>query len=86
MGSPALGAFHPADTEPDSPGGKFYGSLVVTMDGQTGRMGAGTGQLVKRKVINNRIIKGLRNLIAIWDKNGYHSIVNRHRFTCGCEQ
>ena len=25
------------------------------------------------------IIKGLRNLIAIPDKNGYHSIVNGHR-------
>ena len=28
---------------------------------------------------NNRIIKGLRNLIAISDKNGYQSIVNGHR-------
>ena len=25
-------------------------------------------------------------LLAIWDKNGYHSIVNRHRVTCVCEQ
>ncbi|MGN0359272.1 MAG: hypothetical protein ACI4EM_00875 [Hominisplanchenecus sp.] len=49
-------------------------------------MGTGTGQLVKLEVINNRIIKGLRNLIAIPDKNGYHSIVNRHRNTCVFEQ
>ena len=49
------------------------------MDRQTGGMRTGTGQLVKLKVKNNRIIKGLRNLIAIPDKNGYHSIVNRHR-------
>ena len=41
---------------------------------------------MKLKIMNNRIVKGLRNLIAIWDKNGYHSIVNRHRVTCGCEQ
>lgn len=86
MGSSAFGAYDPADTEPERPGGQFDGSLVVTMDRKTGRMRAGTGQLVKRKIINNRIVKGLRNLIAIWDKNGYHSIVNRHRVTCGCEQ
>lgn len=86
MGSSAFGAFDPADTEPDSPGGQFYGPPVITMDRQTGRMRAGTGQLVKLKIINNRIIKGLRNLIAIPDKNGYHSIVNRHRNTCVCAQ
>ena len=50
------------------------------------KMGTGTGQLVKLKVKNNRIIKRLRNLIAIWNKNGYHSVVNVHRFSCGCEQ
>ena len=86
MGSPALGAFHPADPESESSGRKLYGPSVVTMDRQTGGMRAGTGQLVKLKIINNRIVKGLRNLIAIPDKNGYHSIVNRHRFSCGCEQ
>ena len=86
MGSTAFRAFHPADTEPESSGRQLYGPSVVTMDRQTGRMRAGTGQLVKRKIINNRIIKGLRNLIAIPDKNGYHSIVNRHRVTCVCEQ
>ena len=86
MGSPALGAFHPADPEPDGTRGKLYCPLVVTMDRQTGRMRTGTGKLLKLKVMNNRIVKGLRNLIAIWDKNGYHSIVNRHRLSCGCEQ
>ena len=86
MGSSAFGALHTADTKPDSAGGGVDGSLVVTMDRQTGRMRAGTGQLVKLNFINNRIIKGLRNLVAISDKNGYHSIVNRHRNTCGCEQ
>lgn len=47
-------------------------------------MGTGTGQLVKLKVKNNRIIERLRNLIAIFDKNGYHGLVNRHRVTCVC--
>lgn len=86
MGRSAFRAFDPADPEPDSPGRQLYGPPVVTMDRQTGRMRTGTGQLVKLDFINNRIIKGLRNLIAIWDQNGYHSIVNRHRVTCGCEQ
>ena len=86
MGSTAFGASHPADPEPEGPSGQFDGSLVVTMDRKTGRMRAGTGQLVKRKIINNRIVKRLRNLIAIPDKNGYHSIVNRHRVTCVCER
>lgn len=86
MGSPAFGAFDPTDPEPERPSGQFDGSLIVTMNRQTGRMRAGTGQLVKLNFINNRIIKGLRNLIAILGKNGYHSIVNRHRVTCGYEQ
>ena len=79
MGSPALGTLYPADPEPDRTWGKLYGAPVVTMYRETGRVAAGTGQLMELKVINNRIIKGLRNLIAIPDKNGYHSIVNGHR-------
>ena len=86
MGSTAFRASHPADTEPKSSGRKLYVPPVVTMDRQTGRMRTGTGQLMKLKVKNNRIIKGLRNLIAISDKNGYHGIVNKHRVTCVCEQ
>lgn len=65
MSSSAFGAFEPADPESESPGVQLYSPPVVTMDGETGRMSAGTGQLVKLNKINNRIIKGLRNLIAI---------------------
>ena len=86
MGSTAFRASHPADTEPENSGRQLYVPHVVTMNRQTGRMRTGTGQLMKLKIMNNRIVKGLRNLIAIWDKNGYHSIVNRHRVTCVCEQ
>ena len=86
MGSTAFRASHPADTEPESSGRKLYVPPVVTMDRQTGRMRTGTGQLMKLKVKNNRIIKELRNLIAISDKNGYHGIVSKHRITCVCEQ
>ena len=82
MGSATFGAFHPADTEPEGSGGQLNRPPVVSMNWQTGRMGTGTGQLVKRKVKNNRIIERLRNLIAIFDKNGYHGLVNRHRITC----
>lgn len=60
MGSTAFRAFHPADTEPESSGRQLYGPPVVTMDRQTGRMSAGTGQLMKLKIMNNRIVKGLR--------------------------
>ena len=70
MGSTAFRASYPADTEPESSGRQLYGPPVVTMDRQTGRIRTVTGQLVKLKVKNNRIVKGLRNLIAIWDKNG----------------
>lgn len=68
MGSAAFGALHTADTKPENPRGQLYGSPVVTMNRKTSRMRAGTGQLMKLKVINNRIVKGLRNLIAIFDK------------------
>lgn len=79
MGSPAFWTLYPADPEPDRAWGKFYSAPVVTMYREAGSVAAGTGQLMELKVINNRIIKGLRNLIAIPDKNGYHSIVNGHR-------
>lgn len=79
MGSPAFRTLYTADPKPEEPRGEFYSTPVVTMYGEAGRVSTGTGQLMKLKVINNRIIKGLRNLIAILNKNGYHSIVNGHR-------
>lgn len=79
MSTPTLGTLDPAYPKPDGPGRKLYIPFVVTVNGKTGRMAAGTGQLMERQLINNRIIKGLRNLIAILSKNGYHSIVDRHR-------
>ena len=58
----------------------------IAMYGEAGSVAAGTGQLMEWKVIKNRIIKGLGNLIAIPDKNGYHSLVNVHRQYCAYEQ
>ena len=86
MGSPAFRTLYPADSEPERSGREFHSPPVATMYGEAGSVAAGTGQLMKGKVINNRIIKGLRNLIAIPDKNGYHSLVNVHRQYCAYEQ
>ena len=79
MGSPAFRTLYPADSEPERSGREFHSPPVVAVYGEAGSVAAGTGQLMEWKVINNRIIKGLRNLIAIPDKNGYHSLVNGHR-------
>ena len=86
MGATAFGTSDPTDPEPDISGRKFNGPSVVTMYGKAGGMPTGTGQLMELDLINNRIIKGLRNMIAILSKNGYHSIVNGHRFICVYEQ
>ncbi len=86
MGATAFGTSDPTDPEPDISGRKFNSPCVVTMYGKAGGMPTGTGQLMKLDLINNRIIKGLRNMIAILSKNGYHGIVNGHRFTCVYEQ
>ena len=86
MGAAAFGTPDPADPKPYISGRELNSPSVVTMYGKTGGMTTGTGQLVKLDLINNRIIKGLRNMIAILSKNGYHSIVNGHRFICVYEQ
>ena len=79
MGSPAFRTLYPADSEPDRSGREFHSPPVVAMYGEAGRVAAGTGQLMGWKVIKNRIIKGLGNLIAIPDNNGYHSLVKVNR-------
>lgn len=80
----AFGTADAADTQPGDSGRKLDASIIVAMYGHTGRMTAGTGQLMKLNTIYDRIIKGLRNKVAILDKNGYHSIVNGHGFIHAC--
>ena len=63
---------------------KFDASMVVAMNGHAGRMTTATGYLMQLNTMNDRIIKGLRNMVAILDKNGYHSIVDRHGFIHAC--
>ena len=79
MCMPAFRTSDPADAKPDSSGGQFNVPIVIPMNGKTGTMPTGARQLMKLELINNRIIKRLRKLIAILSKNGYHSIVDRHR-------
>lgn len=80
----AFGTPDTADAQTDCAVRKFDTSLIVTMYGHTGRMAAGTGYLMKLNMIYDRIIKGLRNKVAILDKNGYHSIVDGHGFIHAC--
>ena len=84
MGPAAFGAPDTADTQTDSTGRELDLSFVVTMYGHAGRMTAGTGYLMKLNTIYDRIIKGLRNRVAIWGKNGYHSHVDRHGSIRAC--
>ena len=86
MGRTTLGASDSADAKADKPIHLLHRTFVVAVNREAGGVHAGTDKLMELEVIYNRIIKGLRNLIAIWDKNGYHSIVNRHGATCVCEQ
>lgn len=46
------------------------------MCAHAGRMTVGTGQLMKLNTIYDRIIKGLRNKVAILNENDYHSIAD----------
>lgn len=84
MGPTAFGTSDATDAKTEGAFRKLYASEIVTMDGHTGRMTTGTGYLMKLNTINDRIIKGLRNMVAILGKNGYHSIVNGHGFIHAC--
>ncbi len=77
MGCTAHGAFDTTDAQTDGSAWKFYASLIVTMNAHAGRMTTGTRDLMKLNTVNDRIIKRLRNMVAIPDKNGYHGIVDR---------
>ena len=74
-----MGTLYPADSEPEEAERELHRALIAAMYRETGRVAAGTGQLMNLEAKNNRIIKRLGDRIAIPDKNGYHSIVNGHR-------
>ena len=79
----ALGTSYTADAKWVDTIRKEDAPIIVSVDGQTGRMPTGTFQLVKLDVINDRIVIILRKLVVITDRNEYHGLV-RHS-PCGCD-
>ena len=49
--------------------------LVISMDGQTGEVPAGTRKAVKLEAVYNGIIIILRKLVVITDRYEYHGLV-----------
>ena len=68
MGTSANGADDPADVQTQTGVSVFDRAVIVTMDGETGRVPAGTDQLVELEIINGFIIKILRNRVAYIDR------------------
>lgn len=84
MSPAAFGTSDATDAKTEGAFRKLYASVIVTMDGHACRMATSTGYLMKLNTINDRIIKGLRNMVAILGKNGYHSNVSRHGVIHAC--
>ena len=82
MRSSTLGTPDTADPERMDTIRKKDAPCIVSMDRQTGRMTAGTFQLVKLEAVNNGIVKILRKLIEISDRNEYHSLVRHSLYGC----
>ena len=57
MGTTALGADDPADVQTQTGVLMFNRAVIVTMDGKTAGVSAGTDQLVELEIINGFIIK-----------------------------
>ena len=74
MCTATLGALYPAYFEQKDLIGEVDASAVIAMYGQAGGMAARTGQAVKLEAVYNGFIIILRNLIVIFDGNGYHSL------------
>lgn len=47
------------------------------MNGKTAAMAAGTLQLVELETVNDGFVKFFGNIVAIFDKDGYHNTVHR---------
>ena len=75
VGGPAFRTFHPPDPQKGFPVRVFHETAVVPVDGKASMVAAGTFQPVKRKKVNDRFINIFGNIVAIFDSDGYHSIV-----------
>ncbi len=73
MCHPALRTANPAYPQPYRPVVLLNQALIVPMNAETGGMATGTGETVQLERIDHRIIEGLRKLIAITEKDGYHN-------------
>jgi hypothetical protein len=83
MSSSTLRTADTADPERTGTIRKKDAPRIVSMDSQTGRMSAGTFQLVKLEAVNDGIVIILRKPIVIFDRNEYHGLV---RYSpCGCD-
>ncbi len=69
MCSTAFGTPDTTDSKKTGAIRKKYAPFIVSVDGQTGRMPAGACQLVERKAIYDGIVKILRKLVVITDRN-----------------
>ena len=82
MRSSALGTADTADPKRIDAIRKKDAPRVVSVDGQTGRMSAGTFQPVKLEAVNDGIVIILRKLIVIFDRNEYHGLVRHSPGDC----
>jgi len=75
MGGSAFGTDEPQDAEPDGSAGILHRTVIIAMDGKASMMAAGTLQLVKLEAVDDGIVKFFGNIVAIFDGDGYHSII-----------
>ena len=75
MGLSAFRAPDPADPEELRSFREKDAPLVISVDGQTGGVPAGTRKAVKLEAVYNGIIIILRKLVVITDRNEYHGLV-----------
>lgn len=68
MGASTFATYDPADVQTQTRVSRFNRTVIVTMDGQTSGVSAGTDQPVELEVINGFIIKILRNRVAYIDR------------------
>ena len=76
MSMVTIGTDDPADAQGALSNRHFQGTGIIPVNRKATGMTAGTGQSVRLQTCNKIIIKSLRNRIVIFDKYGYHSIVN----------
>ena len=83
VGAAALGTLYPADPEGMDAVWTEDSSFIIAMNRQAGGMPTRTVKLLELEGINGRIVKILRKLIEIFDRNEYHGLVRHSLNGCG---